>query len=235
MKRKSVILLTLAIVLIGFLAWRFIRPMNIFVVDDRFAWPIDTSQTPPVLGKLGATECAACHQDFYEEWQTTIHARAWSDPYFQTDWQFDDAQHSCRLCHTPLDRQLPRKVLGYRDKDKWDPIRADNPEFDPKLQHEGVTCAACHYREGKIVGDVAFGQAVKDLLGNIDIDWEELLSNVIGDIAAHQVGRGVRGLKNWGQHAAASLQQDLAELLQQEMRVLPQRVDIEQFLDIAFL
>ena len=152
MKRKSVILLTLAIVLIGFLAWRFIRPMNIFVVDDRFAWPIDTSQTPPVLGKLGATECAACHQDFYEEWQTTIHARAWSDPYFQTDWQFDDAQHSCRLCHTPLDRQLPRKVLGYRDKDKWDPILADNPEFDPKLQHEGVTCAACHYREGKIVG-----------------------------------------------------------------------------------
>ncbi|MDT8405015.1 SCP2 domain-containing protein [Sulfuriflexus sp.] len=85
--------------------------------------------------------------------------------------------------------------------------------------------------EVKIVGDVAFGQAVKDLLGNIDIDWEELLSNVIGDIAAHQVGRGVRGLKNWGQHAAASLQQDLAELLQQEMRVLPQRVDIEQFLD----
>ena len=104
--------------------------MNIFVVDDRFAWPIDTSQTPPVLGRLSSKECAACHQEFYQEWQTTIHAQAWTDPYFQVDWQFDGAQHSCRLCHTPLDRQQPHKVLGYRDKDKWDPILEDNPEFD---------------------------------------------------------------------------------------------------------
>lgn len=83
----------------------------------------------------------------------------------------------------------------------------------------------------KIVGDVEFGQAIKALLGNIDIDWEELLSKVVGDVAAHQVGRGVRGLINWGEQAGDSLQQDLAELLQHEMRVLPQRVDVEQFLD----
>ena len=83
----------------------------------------------------------------------------------------------------------------------------------------------------KIVGDVEFGQAIKDLLGNIDIDWEELLSKVIGDVAAHKVGRSIRGLTQWGERASDSLQQDLAELLQHEMRVLPQRIDIEQFLD----
>jgi len=148
--RKAILLLVLLLVI--FLVWRFIRPMNIFVVDDRFAWPIDTTQTSPTLGGLNAQDCAVCHQTFYNEWRTTIHSQAWTDPYFQTDWQFDSAQHSCRLCHTPLDRQLPHKVLGYRDKDKWDPILKDNPDFDPKLQHEGVTCAACHYRDGKIVG-----------------------------------------------------------------------------------
>jgi ubiquinone biosynthesis protein UbiJ len=83
----------------------------------------------------------------------------------------------------------------------------------------------------KIVGDVEFGQTIKDILGHIDIDWEEHLSKVIGDVAAHQVGRGARGLKNWSEQASNSLQQDLAELLQHEMRVLPQRADIEQFLD----
>lgn len=83
----------------------------------------------------------------------------------------------------------------------------------------------------KIVGDVEFGQAIKDLLGNIDIDWEELLSKAIGDVAAHKVGRSLRGLINWGEQSADSLQKDLAELLQHEMRVLPQRIDIEQFLD----
>lgn len=151
MKKKSIIIF-IVIVFLGFITWRFIRPMNIFIVDDRFAWPVDTSQTPAVLGKLSAKECATCHQEFYDEWQTTIHSKAWTEPYFQTDWKFDGSQHSCRLCHTPLDRQQPQKVLGYRDTDKWDPIVEDNPDFDPKLQHEGVTCAACHYREGKIVG-----------------------------------------------------------------------------------
>ncbi|VAW75930.1 hypothetical protein MNBD_GAMMA15-947 [hydrothermal vent metagenome] len=149
---KRWLLLIVLLLLAGFLTWRFIRPMNIFVVDDRFAWPVDTTQVPPVLGKLSAGECAVCHQAFYDEWRTTIHSQAWTDPYFQTDWQFDNSQHICRLCHTPLDRQQPHKVLGYRDKDKWDPVLKDNPNFDPGLQHEGVTCAACHYRDGKIVG-----------------------------------------------------------------------------------
>lgn len=152
MKKKSIIISVVIIIVIVFFAWRFIRPMNIFIVDDRFAWPVDTSQTPAVLGKLSAKECATCHQDFYDEWQTTIHSQAWTEPYFKVDWKFDGSQHSCRLCHTPLDRQQPQKVLGYRDTDKWDPIVEDNPDFDPKLQHEGVTCAACHYRDGKIVG-----------------------------------------------------------------------------------
>ena len=151
MNRRTIIAFVLLGVVI-FLVWRFVRPMNIFVVDDRFASPVVTTQTPPLLGKLSARECSACHQEFYDEWRTTIHSQAWIDPYFQVDWQFDDARHICRLCHTPLDRQQPHTVLGYHDKDQWKPILVENPAFDPELQHEGVTCAACHYREGKIVG-----------------------------------------------------------------------------------
>lgn len=149
---KRTIIIVVVVALLLFIIWRLIRPMNIFIVDDRFAWPIDTSATPAVLGKLSAKECAACHQEFYDEWKTTIHSKAWTEPYFKVDWKFDGSQHSCRLCHTPLDRQQPQKVLGYRDTDKWDPIVEDNPDFDSNLQHEGVTCAACHYRDGKIVG-----------------------------------------------------------------------------------
>jgi hypothetical protein len=152
MKKKTILVGMIVIALIGFLVWRFIRPMNIFIVEEKFAWPIDTSRSPQLLGNLSAEECGFCHAEFLEEWKTTIHSQAWTDPYFQKDWQFDGKQHICRLCHTPLDRQQPHKVLGYRDQNKWDPIMEDNPEFDVKLQHEGVTCAACHYRDGKIIG-----------------------------------------------------------------------------------
>jgi len=150
--QRRIIIIVVLLGLVAFLAWRFIRPMNIFVVDDRFAMPVATSQAPAVLGRLSAGECSVCHQAFYDEWRSTIHSQAWTDPYFQVDWQFDNAQHICRLCHTPLDRQQPYRVLGYHDKAKWEPVLAENPEFDPELQHEGVTCAACHYRDGEIVG-----------------------------------------------------------------------------------
>jgi hypothetical protein len=151
MKRRTLVTLVL-LGLVVFLVWRFIRPMNIFVVSDAFEQAIPTTDIPPQLSTLRAEECGACHQVFYKEWQTTIHSQAWTDPYFQTDWQFDGSQHVCRNCHTPLDRQQPHTVTGFRDRDKWDPIMAPNPDFDPGLQHEGVTCAACHLREGKIVG-----------------------------------------------------------------------------------
>ncbi|MCK5640427.1 MAG: hypothetical protein KAJ19_06505, partial [Gammaproteobacteria bacterium] len=77
---------------------------------------------------------------------------AWTDPYFQVDWRFEHSQQICKNCHIPLDRQQEHLVLGFRDKDKWDPILAPNPDFDATLQHEGVTCAVCHFRDGVILG-----------------------------------------------------------------------------------
>jgi hypothetical protein len=139
-------------VLTAFLVWRLIRPMNIFLVSDAFEKPVDTSTIPAPLQTLSARECGACHEEIYREWRTTIHSQAWTDPYFQSDWRFDGSQQICRNCHTPLDRQQPQVVLGFRDTDKWDPILEPNPDFNPGLQQEGVTCAACHLREGRIVG-----------------------------------------------------------------------------------
>jgi hypothetical protein len=151
MNRKVIFsLLILAVVV--FMGWRFVRPMNIFTVSDAFERPVDTSIVPAPLKTLSAAECGSCHTDFYAEWRTTIHSQAWTDPYFQADWQFENSQQICRNCHTPLDRQQPHSVLGFRDREKWDPILEPNPAFDEALQHEGVTCAACHLREGRILG-----------------------------------------------------------------------------------
>ena len=57
MNRRAIITSVLLGIVV-FLGWRFIRPMNIFVVDDRFAWSVDTTQAPLVLGQLSARECA---------------------------------------------------------------------------------------------------------------------------------------------------------------------------------
>ena len=149
---KKLIFTLLISALVLFFGWRFIRPMQIFIVSEAFERPMPTDNAPPVLGSLSAKECGVCHPDIYNDWKTTIHSEAWTDPYFQVDWQFEHSPQICKNCHIPLDRQQEHLVLGFRDKDKWDPILAPNPDFDATLQHEGVTCAVCHFGDGTILG-----------------------------------------------------------------------------------
>jgi len=150
--KKRAILGLILLGFVGFLGWRFVRPMNIFVVSPAFERPISTAKVPDLFDTLSAKECASCHVDVFKEWSTTMHSKAWTDPYFQVDFVFDGSLQICKNCHIPLDRQQEHLVLGFHDKEKWDPILAPNPNFDRNLQQEGVTCAVCHLKEGKIVG-----------------------------------------------------------------------------------
>jgi len=135
---------TLLAALVALLAWRMVRPLHIFEVADRFARPIEVATLPAPLEDLSAEGCATCHPEIVAEWRTSIHRRAWDEPYYQVDRHFDGDQQVCLNCHTPFAAQQRERVLGFRDRARWDPILAPNPDFDPALQHEGVTCLACH-------------------------------------------------------------------------------------------
>lgn len=80
-------------------------------------------------------------------------------------------------------------------------------------------------------GDAETGQIFSRLLKQADLDWEELLSRYVGDIAAHQIGNLARRLWRWGQDAGERLGQDLTEFLQYESGALPPRHEVEAFLD----
>jgi len=78
-----------------------------------------------------------------------------------------------------------------------------------------------------ITGDVETGQAFKAILDDIDIDWEEQLAQLTGDVFAHQAGNAVRRLGRALRHGSATLQQDLGEYLKEELRVVPARIEVE--------
>lgn len=148
-KRKITLILLLVTAL--FLAWRLVRPLNIFIVEDKVAYPFETA-IPEGLTTLRAEECGSCHGEIYQEWSTSIHSKAWTEEYFQADLQFEDDPPVCKNCHIQLNRQRERKVVGFKDTDRLDPITEPNPHFDPQLRDEGVTCAVCHVRDGVILG-----------------------------------------------------------------------------------
>lgn len=144
-------LLVIVALMAIFFAWRMLRPINIFVVSDQFALPMDIT-VPVGLETLLASECGECHVDIYQEWMGSMHAHAWTDPYFQVDAIFDGSPQICLNCHIPLQDQQENLVLGFKDKARFKPITKPNPNFNRELQQEGVTCAVCHVRDGVIVG-----------------------------------------------------------------------------------
>lgn len=79
-------------------------------------------------------------------------------------------------------------------------------------------------------GDVGVVQAVRQLLGRLEIDFEEQLARVTGDVLAHQIGNAVRGFTGWLTRSRRSLELNLGEFLTEESRHLPTRSEVDGFL-----
>lgn len=86
-------------------------------------------------------------------------------------------------------------------------------------------------REGAvdIVGDAVIAQRFRKLLRFGRPDFEEEMSTVIGDAAAHGIGEATRNVGRWGREARATMRQNVTEYLQEESRVLPGRYESEAF------
>ncbi|QKT03667.1 SCP2 sterol-binding domain-containing protein [Ectothiorhodospiraceae bacterium 2226] len=84
--------------------------------------------------------------------------------------------------------------------------------------------------EVQVEGDVELGQRFQRLLTGLDIDWEERLAQLIGDVAAHQLMRAARATGAWSKATAHNLALDLGEYLQDETRLLPPRALVEDYL-----
>ncbi|WP_157760788.1 ubiquinone biosynthesis accessory factor UbiJ [Hydrogenovibrio halophilus] len=80
-----------------------------------------------------------------------------------------------------------------------------------------------------VKGDQALGEAFLHALKTIDIDWEEQLSRLTGDMVAFQTGEAVRGLKREAQNLQEKAWTTLREYLQFELKLLPQRHEIARF------
>ncbi len=126
-----------------------------------------------------------------------------------------------------LDVEPSAQGLRFRRQSEHEPdvtLRGSVPVF-ARLARTGIAAG-----ELQISGDVELGSRFKRILEGIEIDWEEPLARVVGDIAAHQIGRAARAIRGWSEDAARSLARDVAEYLQEESRMLAPQVRVEQFL-----
>jgi ubiquinone biosynthesis protein UbiJ len=82
----------------------------------------------------------------------------------------------------------------------------------------------------EILGDTETGQLFREILNSMDVDWEEILSSACGDVMAHQLGSMIRGANRFARHGMNLFIDDVSEYLQEEARLLPARILIENFI-----
>jgi hypothetical protein len=135
-----------------YLYYTEVKPVVIFGLRSDYAHAIPFQKIPAGLDSLKAESCGQCHQAIYEEWKSSIHAKAYVDPFFHAYWTKDKHSWVCLNCHAPLENQqatLIKDIPRGRVEKAHEEL---NPQFDPDYQKEGITCAACHVRDGVILG-----------------------------------------------------------------------------------
>ncbi|MCP4870959.1 MAG: hypothetical protein GY898_19820 [Proteobacteria bacterium] len=117
--------------------------------------PVTIAEIPAPLPSLSAQTCNACHGEIHDQWAGSGHATAATNPVYTAAVEALGRPAECDACHLPLEVQRPTLAKGPGKG------QVENPAYDPTLRLEGVTCAACHVRDGEIVGprQLAVGQA----------------------------------------------------------------------------
>jgi len=99
-----------------------------------------------------------------------------------------------------------------------------------QMSHPRASTDQLFSGEVEITGDTELAHQVGKILGSMDIDWEEQLSRLSGDLIAHHAGSLLRNAGRWGRGSIETLGLDIQEYLQEELRLLPARQEIEGFL-----
>ncbi len=143
--------------------------------------PIGIGPVPDGLANRTAQACAGCHVKAHDTWSGSAHA---------TGWAREDVLEAvaaagtpaCTVCHLPLIAQRPELLTfdgGRVDK----PILGENPSFDASLRMEGVTCAACHIRDGVVVGP----RPPEEVDAPHPMAWSKQLTSSEGCATCHQL------------------------------------------------
>lgn len=148
--KKYITYLIILLILTGGILF-LLNPRGIYQLNDKTAKFIPHQEIPSGLVSLKAKDCGICHIEIFKEWQQSLHSQAYTDPFFTAYHKKDKGDPTCLVCHTPVENQNPF-ILTSTSGQYNDLFTTPNPEFDAEFQQEGVTCAACHVKDGIIYG-----------------------------------------------------------------------------------
>lgn len=80
-----------------------------------------------------------------------------------------------------------------------------------------------------ITGDREFAEEIARIARDIDIDWEEPLARLMGDVVARQVGDLLRGAAGFLRRATGTLRRNGEDFIRHEAQAFPSAREVREF------
>jgi ubiquinone biosynthesis accessory factor UbiJ len=80
-----------------------------------------------------------------------------------------------------------------------------------------------------VMGDLQFLAQLQKILQQLDIDWEEMLTQIFGDLIGHQMAHMLRSKINWSKTRRQTAQRLASEFVTEELQAIPSKIELENF------
>ena len=114
--------------------------------------PLHGEQLVSGLGMVYASSCGGCHAKSLAEWTDSAHHLGVQDEELLESLRSYGNGTVCTQCHLPLAQQHEKLTTSVVEADISRPVMEQNPSWNPTLSLDSVGCAACHVRQGVVVG-----------------------------------------------------------------------------------
>jgi len=100
-----------------------------------------------------------------------------------------------------------------------------------KISRDGIENAELEKGELEIEGDAITGQRFASVMTALDIDWEELLSEKVGDVPARMFFDFFEKASQWHQQNSQTMKQNLSEFLVEEAQIVAHPIQVNNFVE----
>lgn len=121
-----------------------------------------------------------------------------------------------------LSREIPENV---------DVTLTATPSAMLKISRDGMEQADLQPGDLEISGDPIIGQRFAKIIAELNIDWQTLLAEQIGDSPARVVSMAAEQTRDFVQQSRSQLHTRFIHFIQQELDVTVEQDEVNQFLD----
>jgi len=100
-----------------------------------------------------------------------------------------------------------------------------------KIGRDGIDDAELKPGELEINGDPIIGQRFARVLAELDVDWEGLLAEHIGEAPAVLISSGLHKAKQFAEESQSSIKTRFSQWLKEDLQLLADQSEVEPFLD----